>query len=67
MSEEIIIYKIDHNDVITFIGNNWASFAKGNGWNNPVLPEDVAGHDLWEFITGFCGSNAANLFNCLNP
>lgn len=52
MSKDVFIYRLDPADTIISVSDNWRTFAAGNGWNNPLRPEDVVGHKLWEFIQG---------------
>jgi hypothetical protein len=50
MSNDIFIYRIDPTDTIISVSDNWRIFAAGNDWGNPLRPEDVVGHKLWDFI-----------------
>lgn len=43
------IHRVDSNDIIVYVNDDWLSFAMENG--APHLSRDaVVGHSLWEFI-----------------
>jgi hypothetical protein len=50
MSKDIFIYRIDINDTIVSVSDNWYTFADANAWGGSLRPEDVVGHRLWDFI-----------------
>jgi hypothetical protein len=50
MDEDIFIYRIDSNDIIISVSQNWESFARDNAWGSELSPENVVGHLLWDFI-----------------
>jgi hypothetical protein len=50
MDEDTFIYRIDSNDIIVSVSQNWESFARDNAWGSELSPENVIGHLLWDFI-----------------
>lgn len=50
MKEKVFQYRIDSEDTIVSISENWCAFADENAWKSSLLPEDVVGHRLWDFI-----------------
>lgn len=52
MSLDIFVYRMDHNDTIISVSENWCAFATENAWAGAVSPEGVVGHKLWDFIQG---------------
>jgi hypothetical protein len=52
MGEDILVYRIDDENVITYVSENWQSFARDNAWAGDCSPENVVGHLLWDFIQG---------------
>lgn len=47
---ERVTYRIDVNDVIIAVGDDWAAFARRN--NAPALDADTIGRSLWDFVEG---------------
>lgn len=52
MNENVFIYIIDKEDIITSVSENWQIFAHDNAWIGKCNPENVVGHLLWDFIQG---------------
>jgi hypothetical protein len=52
MKKEVFVYRIDKEDIITSVSENWMSFAVDNGWSDQSGSEYVVGHPLWDFIYG---------------
>lgn len=52
MRPEVFTYRIDGDDTIIWVSDNWTSFAEANSWAAAVHPDEVVGHPLWEFVHG---------------
>lgn len=52
MNENVFIWRIDGNDTIIGVSDNWQSFADANGANGSLHPDNVLGRELWDFIDG---------------
>ncbi len=52
MNSDVLIYRIDSTDTIVSVSENWSTFADANAWGGLLRPEDVVGHNLWDFIQG---------------
>ena len=52
MSKDTFIYRIDSDDTIVSVSDNWQTFADANAWGGSLRPENVVGHTIWEFIEG---------------
>lgn len=50
MKNDVFIYRIDSNDTIVSISDNWCSFADANAGGCSLRPENVVGRKLWDFI-----------------
>ena len=50
MDKEVFKYCIDCKDIIVSLSRNWESFARANGCDNELSPDNVLGHSLWDFI-----------------
>lgn len=48
--KEAFVYRIDKEDIIISVSDNWNSFAGDNDWGGECSPENVVGHPLWDFI-----------------
>ena len=48
--KEIYIHRIDKNEIIVSVSDNWLSFAEENFGANSCNPENVVGSSLWDFI-----------------
>lgn len=54
MSDDVFVYRVDVEDRIIGVSDNWCTFANANNaWGHPLRPEDVMGHKLWDFIQDF--------------
>ncbi len=49
---DVLVYRIDAADTITWVSDNWSAFALANAWAGRVPPDAVVGRSLWEFIEG---------------
>jgi hypothetical protein len=50
MSDNVYRYVIDHNNRIISVSDNWTDFAKENNASPEVIPPDVLGKSLFDFI-----------------
>lgn len=48
--ENIYVYRIDGNDNIIYVSDNWNKFAKDNGASKSCLLSFVLNKPLWDFI-----------------
>jgi hypothetical protein len=53
MNKDVFIYRMDNEDIIVCVSQNWESFARANAWGSELSPENVVGHLLWDFIQDF--------------
>lgn len=53
-SEQVYVYRIDRDDKIVSVSNNWTGFARENDWSasSPVGPANVVGRSIWQFFSG---------------
>jgi len=51
VNNDVITYRIDNNDRITYIGGVWDSFAQENGGKNATV-NNILGRSLWDFLEG---------------
>ncbi|MEJ2697473.1 MAG: hypothetical protein P8013_12600 [Candidatus Sulfobium sp.] len=49
---DIYVYRIDRNDRIVFISDNWLAFAEANEGADSCHPSLVLDKSLWDFIAG---------------
>lgn len=47
--QQEVVYRIDSDDGIVFLSDQWDQFAGSNSGAN-VLPSAVLGHSLWDYI-----------------
>lgn len=52
MNESVFTYRVDADDYIVSVSDNWRVFADANAWGAALHPQDVVGHKLWTFIQG---------------
>lgn len=52
MNDTVLVYRIDRENIITSVNDNWDSFALGNDWAGECRSDKVVGHLLWDFIQG---------------
>jgi len=45
----LVVYRLDGDDRITYVNPNWRSFAEANGCTT-LEPRNVLGRSLWDFI-----------------
>ncbi len=48
--ENIYVYRINGDDKITYVSDNWNKFAKDNGASKSCLSSFVLNKSLWDFI-----------------
>ena len=48
--DDVFIYRIDENDKIVFVSDNWSKFALDNDATETCIPPFVLSKPLWEFI-----------------
>ena len=58
-NKDVIIYRIDKNDIIKNVSDNWSDFAVRNRGGERCAPGNVVGGALWDFIDG---SEARHLY-----
>jgi hypothetical protein len=49
-SKETYIYRINKNDIIVYVSDNWNSFANENFGSHSCNKENVVGFSMWKFI-----------------
>ncbi|HBC85449.1 MAG TPA: hypothetical protein DCZ94_00695 [Lentisphaeria bacterium] len=49
---ETYIYKIDNNDIIYMVSDNWQKFADENNGLDNTSSRNVIGRPLWDFVSG---------------
>lgn len=52
VKEDAFVYRIDRENIITRVSENWESFARDNSWTGRDNPDNVVGHLIWDFIEG---------------
>lgn len=52
MKENVFVYRINKENIITSVSDNWHSFAGDNAWTSEISPKNVVGHLIWDFIQG---------------
>lgn len=52
MDSDRFCYRVDGDDTIKSISENWCAFANDNQWQARCPPDGVVGRPLWEFIEG---------------
>lgn len=48
--KEAFVYRIDKEDIIISVSDNWNTFANDNDWGDEGHSGGVVGHLLWDFI-----------------
>jgi len=49
-TSEVYSHRIDKNNNIIVVSENWQSFAEDNFGENTILPENIIGSSLWDHI-----------------
>ena len=49
-SRETYNHKVDKNDIIIDVSDNWKSFAQDNLGARTLFPENIIGSSLWDHI-----------------
>jgi len=50
INNDTFVYRIDENDNIVFVSDNWSKFALDNDATKACIPPFVLNKPLWEFI-----------------
>jgi hypothetical protein len=51
VDKQVFIYRIDRDDHVVYVGDNWQDFADENGATAACSPDFVLGRSLWHFIS----------------
>jgi hypothetical protein len=50
-NEQVYVYRIDENNNIIYVSDNWSKFAKDNDASDSCIPPFVFGKSLFDFIS----------------
>ena len=50
-NEQVYVYRIDKNNNIIYVSDNWSTFAKDNDASDSCIPPFVFGKSLFDFIS----------------
>ena len=50
MNEDVFVYRVDAEDRLASVSENWVTFAQDNAWAGRCSPDKVLGQVLWTFI-----------------